>query len=502
MFILLVVSTAAAGIVVMLARSQHAERMGVGVQRRTSMSNSLAINRDHAFRWMMRDSATRSAGSSTLNGWGGMDSNPVSGFSPFRSTQRPSNATSTSFPFNNLRPLPTPDAGTFFSRYTTDAGTSQVEQFTLFNYVKTYSVTLLDDLMVVHRRPSGATGTFELSDNIRVEGRVVIWDADATTENLRAQACVCANPRAVRTVKNTLGSALVMPENWNAPARPTAGYGGSSQPHAISDGTLKMADNADFKAGSIRHIMEDSANYTQHTGPVLQGLNVLGLIGSTLGGIVNLSTLSPTGPNPVIISRTTLANMVLPSASGSSIGQLLPPLAGNLSLLNIGVVLADHPSLPHVAFTSSIDLVIIVGELLPLSFNATSHLPPRIIWVDQSTKPRHVIFVGESNRKLVFVTGRGTGQNTYVGFLGVTQLLTSGPLRWRLQWINEFAKMNVIPPPIFSHLECTGSLRTDWSFSILDSGSSDRFVLKRDSNPDGLERLLPRDGWVETLVKP
>jgi hypothetical protein len=324
-----------------------------------------------------------------------------------------------------------------------------------------------------------------------------VWDPDATTENVRASSCHGARSSVRRTTRNLSGSSLLLPQGWAATAVVSAGYGGSSKPHAIADGTLRMVDNPDFTPGSIRHIIESSGTYTQHNGPSFSSSGVSGLIGSTLGGFVYLPLLLPSGPYPVVISRTTLNNILLPTAAGTTIGQILPPLAGNTSLLNVGIVLAHHPSLPHVRMTGTIDLVIVLGEIASTGLANTANLPPRIIWVDQDAKPRHVIFVGESNRRIVFATGRGNGQSTYAGFLGVTQLLLGGPLKWRLQWINEYTHMTFVPPRLFSWVECTGSIRTDWSFSCSDSGSSDKLVLKRDSAPGGLETLMPRDGWLE-----
>ena len=488
------------------ARLQQSERLGVGIQRHVSWRNTKAINQQYAYTWAMRDAVSRTLSTATLTAttgyvtpqreWGGQDADLISNLSAFRSTTRPSNLSTVTYPYNNIRNVPTVDNGVYFSRTTADSDATQSEHIFFYNFLKTYPTTLLGDLLLVHKRPSGASGSYELSDNLRVDGRVVIWDANAITENVRAQSCFCAHPTAARTTKNSGGSALLMPENDRATPNATAGYGGSSQPYAVADGTLRMVDNADFPAGSIRHIVEASGSYTQHTGPVL-GSGVTGLIGSLLGGIVDLSAILPTSADPVIISRTTLNKLLLPSAAGSTISQLLPPLSGSTSLLNIGVIIAHHPNLPNLRMTGNLDLVIILGEILPLGITNTGNLPPRIIWVDQNSKPRHVIFVGESDRKLVFVTGRGNGQDTYVGFLGVTQLLLGGPLRWRLQWINEFTRMNVVPPPIFSYLECTGSIRTDWTFACTDSGNSDKLVLRRDTNPSGLESLMPRDGWLE-----
>jgi hypothetical protein len=46
----------------------------------------------------------------------------------------------------------------------------------------------------------------------------------------------------------------------------------------------------------------------------------------------------------------------------------------------------------------------------------------------------------------------------------------------------------------------TGAVRTNWQINCADANSSINFTWNRDTEPDRLASLMPRDGWLETYL--
>lgn len=113
----------------------------------------------------------------------------------------------------------------------------------------------------------------------------------------------------------------------------------------------------------------------------------------------------------------------------------------------------------------------------------------------ENTTTRDIRFVGENNRPVILATGQGTGQTIYMGFSGSSSVV-GGPLRWRLHMVNQYCSL-WLSPPDGANVTLTGSIRTDWSINCTDSSSKMRFYLQAETSPEGLETLLPRDGWNE-----
>jgi hypothetical protein len=465
------------------ARLQQSERMGVEVQRHTIWGNTRAINQQYAFTWAMRDNVTRSLSSATLSGWGGSDADSFTAFQAFRSSVRPSSTTTTSYPFNNIRNTPTSDSGVFFARTTADSDSSQTEHLSFFNYFKTYPSSLLGDLLVIHKKNTSAGNDYYFSDNIQVNGRVVIWDPTAQTENLRAESSINLTKTGTNTVRNTaVTPAEILPQNFASSVATTAGYGGSGTPTAVSNGTLNLINNGDFAPGSVRHIMEAT-----------------GTAGSTW---MNCTTGSNTS-----------TNIETDSASGSSTSAVQVKLEGTVTYalpttspygytksgnLNVLIARLRNASLKHLRVTSGVEQLVLEGQTNTSDYNAAGALDPVIIWLEQADC-RDIRFIGENNRPLILATGRGNGATLYSAFHG-TSLVAGGPLRWRLHWINEYRLpyLHVVSSGV--NVQLIGGIRTDWALYTTDSGSNVRFTLTRETSPGDLETMLPRDGWLEPYV--
>ena len=459
------------------ARLQQTERLSVAVQRHVSWGNTKAINQQYALTWAMRDNVTRTASTATLNGWGGQDADAFSALSAFRSTLRPVNTTTISFPFNNIVSLPTSDAGVYFSRITADSDGSQTEHLTFYNYLKSYPSTLLGDLLVIHKKPSAASGTYSLTDNLQVDGRVVIWDATASTASIRAQFCL----NMVKDGTNTVGSrastpVAILPQNFPCRVTTTAGYGGSAVPTAVTDGTLNLINNTDFTAGSVRHRMEAAGSKTWLTCST----------GST--STTNINTTSNSGTSTSDTQVKLEKDPVYDPPTTSPYGY---SKSGDLNVLYVRL---KNSTLKHLRISSGVEQVVLNGQTTAADYTTAGTLPPVIIWLEQADC-RDIRFVGENNRPLILATGKGAGATLFCGFHG-NSIIGGSSVRWRIQWINEFRSLYFNPATGLG-ITVTGGLRTDWAVNCTDGSSTVRLTLQRDSNPGALETLLPRDGWLE-----
>ena len=480
-----------------LSRLRQVEALDDSVRRHLTWGNNRALNQQNHYVNAFGDDVTLPQLTSGLNGnWGGVQFNATALMSAFKVTSRSDNGF-IRYLYNNIQMAPTPDGTVFFARVDAGTDSEQSEHVSIYNYLKSYPAPLLGDLFVLHKRPAGATGTVSLASCFRVDGRVVLWESNAETEHLRAESCLSLSPRAVRTTMSSNASGKLMPLNYPATARCTAGTSGVAGSAANTDGTLKMIDNPDFAPGSLKAIAEAHGSLVSYSGPVVDLLGqVTGLLGGIVGGLVDLDDLSSSLSSPVQIQRTYLSSLLLSNIEGADLAAVIPVYAGYTGLLNIGIITANHPNLSHVKMTGSIDLVVIIGQLTPLGLSQTAGLSPVIIWVDEASKPRHVIFIGESRRPIIFATGKGYGQDAYVAYVGVTSLL-GGPLEWRLHWVNEYTHLRIVPPLFFGSLLMTGSMRTNWSIDSTDAQTVDRIVIQRDGDQAALEKFLPRDAWLE-----
>jgi hypothetical protein len=471
-----------ASVHLMSARVLQADALGIAVQRHVTWGNTRAINQQYAFTWAMRDTITRLQSTSTLAGWGGVIAEPFIALQALEATARPSALPGeNSYPFNNIANTPTSDNGVYFVRTEADSDVSQTEHLAFFNYLKSYPPSLLGDLLVVHKKPSTATGTYLIGDNLQVNGRVLIWDSTANTTGIRAQSCLNMTKTGTNTTRATGSGASTpvrLPQNFSARVSAIAGYGGSGTPTAVTNGSLNLANNTDFTPSSIRHTME---------GTGLIGLTwVTGASG--LGILTNISTSLANG------SSTSDTQTKLESSPTYSVPTTSPYNYTPSSPLNVFCVRLKNSSLRHLHIISGVEQLVLEGQTSTTDYTNAGTLPPVIIWLDQPTC-RDIRFVGENNRRLILVTGRGSGATIYCGWHG-NSLVGGSSLRWRMHWINENRALYLNSPTGLGVL-ITGGIRTDWTMDFVDNTNNVRFTLQRETDPGTLLNYLPRDGWLE-----
>ncbi|MFZ4763524.1 MAG: hypothetical protein ACOYMN_01120 [Roseimicrobium sp.] len=460
----------------MAARLQQTERMATAVQRHLIWSNTQAINNQYAYRWPLRDNVTRVLSTATLSGWGGMDADAFTNFSVYRSTVRPSNTTSNSFPFNNITYLPTADNGTFFARTTGDSDSSQVEHLTIYNYLKTYPTPLLGDVLIIHKR-GGGTGTYDFDNDFRINGRVVVLDDTAVTSSLRATSCLSRYATTAVTTLDNAGTALQLPQNFPTGRYVTAGHGGTAAPGAVRDGTLKMCNNTDFTPGSIRHIMEATG---------AQNTTWRAVTGTSTFGNAATDPIAVTSGPPSVTVPTGAAEYAY-TVSGTACKEC--------------IIRLDKTTLTHVRIDSAIDNLIIYGTGDAAVYTNMATMSPIIIWVDQKNL-RGIYVKGESPRRVILACGNGDGTGTipalYMQFLNNAGIGASSTLAdFYFHLILQGRKL-WLDPGTNSGVTLTGGIRTNSPLKCTDNGNSVRFTFERDTSPPAaLISLMPRDGWLE-----
>ncbi|RBP37387.1 hypothetical protein DES53_114125 [Roseimicrobium gellanilyticum] len=485
-----------AAIHLMGARLQQTERMGIGVKRHVVWGNTAAVNQQYAYTYSLRDNVTRTASTAVLPAgsgtayadtttWGGISAGAYANFSAYRSIQRASDAT-ISYPFNNLRLLPTADNSVFYLRTAADSDSAQTESLTIYNYQKSYPSTLLGDLLIVHKRPT-TSGTYSFSGNIRVDGRVVIYDGTAAMGNLKATSCLQAVSSITNTTKTNDGSASLMPDNF--PSRPmaTAGYGGTSNPTAVTNGTLKLIENTDFPVGSIKTTLESGGTSTWMTCST----------NSSSSTNIETDVANGTSTGPFQVKLESSPTYPVPTTSPYGYTK-----SGNLNVL---VVRLKNSGLKHLKIVSGLEQLVLEGQTTTTDYTSAAALDPVIIWVQQADL-RDIRFIGENSRPLILAVGPGNSSGTtaavtlYMEWRG-SSLVSGGPLRWRMQLFNEYRNLYLAPPSSTVNAQIIGGIRTNWSINSTYTDSVARFLLARDASPtEELELMLPRDAWIEPYV--
>src|SRR4029077_18879568 len=93
-------------------------------------------------------------------------------------------------PFNNIRYVPTADNSVYYTRTAAVSDASQTEHLLYYNYQRSYPRTLLGDLLIVHAKPAAASGSIFITDNLQVNGRIVVFDSAADISGVEASECL------------------------------------------------------------------------------------------------------------------------------------------------------------------------------------------------------------------------------------------------------------------------------------------------------------------------
>jgi hypothetical protein len=475
------------------ARAIQASRMGDSVARHITWGNTAAINQQYNYEFAYRDNVTQPELTTTVNGGGGEIAAAYFNIRAFKSTNNYSNPSAVATPFNNIRKQITPDSSVYYTRTNGASDTSQTEHLLYYNFQKTYPRSLLGDLLIVHAKPSGAGNTY-ISDNIKVNGRVVVYDSSADISGVQANECLNLTKTGTNTTLDSSGAASLLPQNFSARPIFTAGSTGGSTGADLS-GALNMCNNANFTPGSIWHIMSAASPgyYTLSSSST----------SSTLASGANIDSNADGGATGTTKNSGSATSDIWVKTGGSApIQSLDPPTTSpyNYTWGKSGsavALLLKSSTLYHVDLKSGATQLILQGQTNAADYTAASTLPPVIVLVEQEI--RDIRFVGENSRPLILAVGTGTGATCFMGWSGSSTASGGGPLRWRLHLVNQYRTL-YLDAPSGNNVTITGGIRTNSSIYSTDTTATDRFFINTESSPGNLTTLLPRDGWFEPLI--
>ena len=186
------------------ARAIQASRMSDSVARHITWGNTAAINQQYNFAFAYRDTVTQPELIATLTGGGGEVAAAFTNLSAFASANTYSNPASFAAPFNNIRKQITADNSVYYTRTTATSDNSQTEHLLYYNFQKSYPRPLLGDLLIVYAKPSGAANTY-ITDNLKVNGRVLLYDSTADTAGVAANECLNLTKTGTNTTVDSSG---------------------------------------------------------------------------------------------------------------------------------------------------------------------------------------------------------------------------------------------------------------------------------------------------------
>jgi hypothetical protein len=482
-----------AWISLLAARLIQSDRMSDSLNRRLIWDNSCAINQQYAYVESFQDQVNNGILTTTLNGgWGGLTSDLLNALAAFRSVNNFTSPSTAAYPFSLIRGTPTADGSVYYTRSTGATDPSQVNRLLFYNYQKTYPRSLIGDLLIVHKKPTGAPATYYITDNLAVNDRVLIYDSTADVSGVAASECLNLTKTGTNTTLNSADSTVLLPQNLPSVPIFQVGVGGQDG-GAVLDGSLNMCSNPAFVPGSIWDIMQAQATgyYTLSTNatssPLVSGGNVktnsnVGVSGTTTGsGAASDDIFIKTGnsvpTNGFAVPTTSPYNYTWPSG-GSAV-----------------VLLLKSPTLYNINVVGGVTQLILQGQTTATDYTNAANLPPLIIWVQQEV--RDIRFVGENSRPLILALGTGTGLTCYCGFSG-NGIASANSVRWRMHVINQYRDL-YLDPAIGKNYTLTGGIRTNWSIHCTDATGTTRFTLARETSPATLLPVLPRDAWLEPL---
>ena len=528
-----------AWIYLIAARVIQADRMTDNVSRRLMWGNNSAINQQYCLGYTYRENVSMVQVTPQLSGgWGGVQEDEIKNLTSFDSAYTFSSSASYAYPFNNIRKVPSSDGSVYYTRTTGSSDSTQNEHLLYYNFQKTFPRSLLGDLLVVYTKPSGASGSTYITDNLYVNGRVLINDSTADVSGVLADECLNLTEKGTNTTLNAAGSASQLPQNFPSIPIFTAGYS-SAGLGAVVDGSLNMINNTSFLPNSLANIMATTSSGTSGWVECTSSTTTFPTSGTTtyvaptsttpayLRTSYNSSTVSyyPSGTSSsnctISAQRVTATNNSVDTStstrpsynpilsSGSATGYTTNATYGyrttTVSSTNplYTVNLRLKTLAQHVRISSGVDQLIIEGATTSSDYTG-SLTTPVIIWVDQETC-RDIRFVGECPRPVILATGPGAGTTIYMAWTSTTDLGTtytpSTSIDWRLHYINEYRNIWINPPGTTGTVRLVGGIRTNWSVNCTDSTSTKRITLVRETNQAAnLLALLPRDAWFEPLV--
>lgn len=484
-----------AWVFLLATRAIQSSRAGDSVARHISWGNTNAINQEYNLTYAFRDNVTQAQTTASLTGGGGLTADAFTSLKAFSSLNNFTNPSTFAQPFNNLRRLSTTDNSVYYTRTTGASDSSQTERLTYFNFHKSYPRALLGDLLIIHAKPSGASGSIYISDNIAVNGRVLIYDSTADVSGVKASECANLTKTGTNTTLGITGASALLPQNSAAFPLFTAGSAGAGT-GAVVDGSLNLLNNTNFTANSVTAEMtNDSLGYynlsTADTSPtpLTSGENIET---DQSGGVTGSATNGGSASSDIWVkSADNNPFSAYPEPTTSPYNYSWPKHGGAVTLL------LNSATLRHVRVLSGVTQLILQGQTNASDYTSAASLSPLIILVEQEV--RDIRFAGENSRPVILGLGTGTGVTCFMSWHGSSTASSGGPLRWRLHLINQYRGV-WLNDAGGNGVDITGGIRTNWDIRCTNNTNTTIFNIYRDANPGTLATFLPRDAWLEPVV--
>ena len=419
------------------ARSRLVMDLEFGVQRRTALRNARAMCQHY---FMSRGVANSSlAVDLDLGGGWGKVAIPASAQNPLGSQQE--------FSLKNLlspgwnRGFTEEVLATVYQSIPYDT-TGAEAQTSLRVQLKSRSPLLAGNLLVLHH-PMTNSGTIDatISGSVQVNGHATFWKDDTfpgTVGNLKVESY--DHPDVISEAIDNIGGNHIPPTNYPFFARST-GYdsvGASGSP--LTDGRFNM---------------------------------------------IQIGTPSASPPDPdAIYKQNTLHHKMTANSS--------PTVVNGSFDYTVGAVSGDEQggqrritidlNTPAVSPVIVDDGVFYVRFLGYTSGSGDNELPGFVII--RSSDLLSVTFENDNDRRLVVGLQSPSLRNVSVNF--------TNAVSWRLLLTSQLTSTswNV---PVGDTVNLYGGIRTDSTVNV----ASGQLVLNRETNPDALELMDPREGWVE-----
>lgn len=490
----------------MSTRALQTTYLDVAAKRRVALQNSKAFHKQFMLErvFELTSSAASNQTGEFDDGWGGM--NTADGWTDLRvySSASLPGTMSTVFPYNyaGLRP----SMSFLVTEKTVRPSTlaDEVDDFSAYAFLKTYTPGLGSDPLVVYRKPAAATGQIEIANQpdrlrIQVNGRMVVRDPDSffaeSTPN-PLQLYVVA--RGLYLQKHSPTRKLyctdpdgddLAPSNLPAVRSTTGPVPDGMGSDYLYNWTLNVINNTSNPDNSLWHFMEREK-------------------AAGAGDYETISTGDATGTSadPYWIEQQT--NPTYPPPRWPS---------GYPPVWKVLFVQLNHASLKHLRILGAIDQIVLRGQDTSAAFANAALLPPVMITVIPNgvggTNVQDLRFVNENNRRLVLGVQDWNAAKLdlyWEGSSAISGAAGDNVYDWRMVFVNEFRTIWAnLPSSIVKKINIRGGVMTNWSFKRRGNGSADRLTLAPETNPDPagalgtrFTTLLPRDGWMETYFLP
>lgn len=493
-----------AWVTLMTTRSNQVTYLETAVQRRISVENSRQLSWQCAVDKAFELNNTLSPNQNGVLGAnvGGINTDAGwSGLNVYTSTNIPG-AMTTVFPYNytGMRPMLSYLTTKQFKR---PGSLSNMDDFSDYLFLKTYSPTLAGDVFICYRKPDNAPTELDIYANTAshhaiwtVEGRTVLRSPESLfakttvsplqlpfrSRSLYVQSHDTYNSRAV--LGTDLSGNKLLPSNL--PALPSTTGPVSTTASQRYQGYLNVIRNDRNPDNSLWHFMEreQSAGRSNYV-------------------TIDVFSQSATSTGPYWMEEQ--QNPVYPPQGWPS---------GYPPRLRVLFIQLNHASLPHMRIHGVVDQIVFKGQATSAQFDSAGLMAPVMFALVPTNgagpSVRDIRFERENNRHIVIGAQHWNRADLDISWVG--DPISGAQYNWRTVFINEYQTVMVnMPANGTQTVRWIGGVMTNWTFKRRVSGGTNAsrltfaadgsLAVSAQSSPT-FASVLPRDAWLESYFLP